>query len=128
MIYKVQTTHSIDRIKQELEEKAKDVGFGVLKSYAFKEILESKGFPIEKDITVFELCNPAAAQQALRQIPEISVYLPCRISLYEENGTTTLATIGFEDILNAVEVDDYFRSSMTALFENLKTLMHSWDN
>ena len=127
MIYKVQTTHSIERIKEELEEKAKDVGFGVLKTYAFKEILESKGFPIEKDITVFELCNPAAAQQALRQIPEISVYLPCRISLYEANGTTTLATIGFENILNAIEVDDYFRSSMTALFESLKILMHSWD-
>ena len=128
MIYKVQTTHSLERIKQELEVKAKDVGFCVLKSYDFKEILESKGFPIEKDITVFELCNPSAAQQTLTQIPEISVYLPCRLSLYEENGTTTLATIGFEDILNAVEVDDYFRSSMTTLFENLKTLMHSWDN
>ena len=128
MIYKVQTTYSIEKVKEELEEKAKDVGFGVLKSYAFKEILESKGFPIEKDITVFELCNPAAAQQALVQIPEISVYLPCRLSLYEENGTTTLATIGIEDILNAVEVDDYFNSSMTALFENLKTLMQSWDN
>ena len=127
MIYKVQTTHSIETVKKELEERAKDVGFGVLKSYDFKEILEGKGFPIEKDITVFELCNPLAAQQTLTQIPEISVYLPCRISVYEENGTTTLATIGFEDILNAVKVDDYFRSSMITLFENLKTLMHSWD-
>jgi uncharacterized protein (DUF302 family) len=128
MIYKVQTTHSLEDIKQTLEEKAKDVGFSVLTSYAFKEILESKGFPIEKDITVFELCTPKAAQQLLTQIPEISVYLPCRISVYEENGTSTLATIGFEDILNAVEVDDYFKSSMTAVFENLKILMHRWDN
>lgn len=127
MIYTVQTSKELNQVKQELEAKTKEAGFGVLKSYEFEKMLESKGFPIERDITVYELCNPAAAQKALTLIPEISVYLPCRLSLFEENGTTTLSTIGVEDILHAVEVDDYFRSSMTLIFENLKTLMHSWD-
>ena len=128
MIYKITTTVEKSIIKRELEEKAKIVGFGLLKSYAFKDILEEKGFPIKREITVFELCNPIGAQQILTSIPEISVYLPCRLSLYEENGKTILSTIGFEDILNSIEVEQQIQDFMNQLFEKLKTLMHSWDN
>ena len=128
MIYTVQTTQPLNIIKTQLEDKAKKAGFGLLKSYEFKNILEEKGFPIEKDITVFELCNPSGAQQALSEIPEISVYLPCRLSVYEVEGNTHISTIGFEDILNAVDVEDRFKSFMTVLFDKLKTVMHSWDD
>jgi len=127
MIYKIETSIAKSIIEKELEEKAKAVGFGVLQHYDFKKMLKEKGFPIEREITVFELCNPSGAQQALTAMPEISVYLPCRLSVYEENGKTVLATIGFEDILNAVEVDEKFQSFMQQLFEKLKSLMHSWD-
>ncbi len=62
MIYTTHTTQHINIVKKELEEKAKARGFGVLKIYEFKKMLEDKGFPIEKDIIVFELCNPSGAQ------------------------------------------------------------------
>ncbi|HIP46905.1 MAG TPA: DUF302 domain-containing protein [Campylobacterales bacterium] len=127
MIYKIETNMSKDIIAKELEDKAKAMGFGVLQRYDFKKILKEKGFPIEQEITVFELCNPSGAQQALTAMPDISVYLPCRLSVYEENGKTVLSTIGFEDILNAVTVDEEFQGFMKELFENLKSLMHSWD-
>ena len=127
MVYTTHTKIDIDTIKTEMEVKAKEVGFGLLKTYEFKKILEGKGFPIEKEISVFELCNPPGAQQALSNLPEISVYLPCRLSVYEENGGTTLATIGVEDIVSAVEVDEEFKAFMSILFANLKQLMHSWD-
>ena len=128
MIYTVKTPHCIDTVKKELEDKAKEVGFGLLNTYEFKKILEEKGFPIEKEISVFELCNPPGAQQALSQLPEISVYLPCRISVYEDNGLTALSTIGLEEMINAFEVDERFKTYMTILFENLKQVMHSWDD
>lgn len=127
MIYTVKTTQDISVIKNELEAKAKEVGFGVLHTYDFKQILQEKAFPIEKEITVFELCNPPGAQQALSQIAAISVYLPCRISLYEEEGETSISTIGFEDILHSVKVDENFKTHMLIIYENLKRVMHSWD-
>jgi len=128
MIYKVETCKDINLVKDEIEEKAKEAGFGLLKTYEFKKILHDKGYPIEKDITVFEFCNPPGAQQALMHIAEISVYLPCRISVYEEDGVSKLATIGLEKIINALDVDNEFKSYMIILFENLKQVMHSWDN
>jgi len=128
MIYTTKVKTDISTVKSQIEEKAKKIGFGILHSYDFKQILHTKGFPIEKEITVFELCNPPGAQQALSQISAISVYLPCRISLYEENGQTTLSTIGFEDILGSVEADENFKTHMILIYENLKRIMHSWDN
>lgn len=126
MIYKTQTQWPLDTVKTELAEKAKKVGFGILGSYAFKKILSEKGFEIEQDITVYELCNPAGAQESLKSMPDISVYLPCRLSIYEENGVTTLATIGIEDMLHSMEVDELFKKHMNEIFQNIRTLMNSW--
>lgn len=126
MIYKTQTKWPLSTVKTQLEEKAKQLGFGLLNAYEFKKLLLEKGFEIEKDITVFELCNPAGAQAALNSIFDISVYLPCRISIYEENGMTTLATIGIEDMLQAVEVDEDFRKHMNEIFQNIRALMNAW--
>ena len=126
MIYKHETKHSISAIKEQMTSKAKEYGFGVLKEYNFKDLLQEKGFPIEKDITVFELCNPSGAQAALSSHPEISVFLPCRISLYEDKGKTVISTIGMEDMLNNFDIDDVLKNRMAELFSKLKALIDSW--
>ena len=126
MIYKTQTTYPLDTVKAQLAEKAKALGFGVLGSYEFKKILKSKGFDITKDITVYELCNPAAAHDALNELPEISVYLPCRISLYNEDGVTVLATIAIEDMIKATQMEGAFKEHMEEIFNKIRALMNSW--
>ena len=126
MIYKTQTTYPVDTVKAQLEEKAKAMGFGVLGSYEFKKILKSKGLEIEKDITVYELCNPSGAHSALNELPEISVYLPCRISIYHDNGVTVLATIGIEDMMEATQIDGVFQERMQEIFNNIRALMNAW--
>lgn len=126
MIYKIKTTCAIAIIKAEMAMKAKEYGFGILKEYSFKELLQEKGFPIENDITVFELCNPSGAQAALSSNPEVSVFLPCRISLYKKDGETILSIIGMEDILNNFDIDDALKNRMAELFSKLKALIDSW--
>ena len=126
MIYTTTTTYPLETVKAQLEEKAKNVGFGVLGSYEFKKILKAKGFEIRRDITVFELCNPAGAEEALNTLPEISVYLPCRISIYSENGVTVLATIGVEDMLNSADVSAEFKGFMEKIFQNVRSVMNAW--
>lgn len=125
MLYTITTDKSLDEIKNSMETKAKEVGFGVLKEYKFQEILQSKGHPIDRDITVYELCNPVAAQAALTIHPEMSVYLPCRISLYEVDSKTTISTIGLEDILYSFELEDAFKEHMKDIFDKLKKLIRS---
>ena len=126
MIYKITTDKPLAVVKEELAKHSKEGGFGVLGSYEFQKILATKGHPIDKDITVYELCNPAAAQEALKAMPEISVYLPCRLSVYEENGKTVLATINIDDMMNSVDVNADFKAHMSSVFEYLQSLMKSW--
>lgn len=73
-----------------------------------------------------ELCNPHAAQEALQSMPEISVYLPCRVSIYEENGKTVIATINITDIMKSIDVDEDFKLHMQSVFEYLQHIMQSW--
>ena len=126
MIYKTSTSCPLDTVKAQMEEKAKMLGFGLLGTYEFKKILKSKGFEITRDITVYELCNPVAAQSALNALPEISVYLPCRLSVYRENKMTILATIGIEDILQASNINGELQVHMQEMFDNIHALMKSW--
>jgi len=127
MIYSVVVSSSIDVVRDEMDERAKAIGFGVLKQYNFKEILKEKGYPIQRDITVFEICNPVAAHEALNAHPELSIYLPCRISLYEKDGDIILSTISIEEMMGNFTLDDNFKSHMNEVFDKLKELMKSWE-
>lgn len=122
MIYSIKTKKKSEEIKHSIEESAKAFGFGLLHSYAFKEVLQEKGYPIEKEITVFELCNPAGAQQVLTQMAGVSVYLPCRLSVYEAEGETVIATIDMEMLLQHADIDSKLRQEMKGLFQALKSI------
>ena len=55
--------------------------------------MAEKGVAFDRECRVFEVCNPQQAKKVLERSMEISTALPCRISVYEEGGTTRLATI-----------------------------------
>ncbi len=124
MVYQKETKSSIEDIRTSIENKAKKVGFGVLGSYEFKKILKSKGYEIEKDITVFELCNPPAAQKALGLYPEVSVYLPCRLSVYQEGDVVILATIHIDDIVTSLDTKGSLKLYLEEIFEKMKQLIN----
>jgi len=83
----------LDTVCQRLTEVAVAHKFGVLATHNLREKMESKGVPFARECRVIEVCNPGQAQVVLNQNIEISTALPCRISVYEENGRTILATI-----------------------------------
>ncbi|WP_457747792.1 DUF302 domain-containing protein, partial [Sulfurimonas sp.] len=120
------TTYPLETVKMQLEDKAKQLGFGILGKYEFKKILKERGFEINRDITVYELCNPLSAHSALNALPEISVYLPCRLSIYHEGETTVLATIGIEEIIEATHIDGELKQHMQEIFDKMRALMNSW--
>lgn len=127
MIYTISTTVNIETIEKGIEEKARKVGFNLFNTYKINRIMEEKGCPIVKEITIVELCHPHGVELALSQLPEISVYLPAKISFYEVDGFAKLSTIGVAAFIDDHEVDERFKAFMTILFENVKQVMHSWD-
>ena len=59
----------------------------------FKETMTKKGMEFDRECLIFEVCQPQQAKKVLDQNMSVSTALPCRISIYEEDGKTTLATL-----------------------------------
>ena len=88
-MYRRQSNRSVDDIFADIETAAKAEGFGVLHHYDFRKILDSKGFPIDRECRVLEVCNPRQASEVLAADMALNMALPCRLSIYEDDGGKT---------------------------------------
>ena len=120
------TKTSLETVKENIVAHAKEHTFGVLHSYNFQQILETKGFPIEKEVSVYEICNPKGAQAILNNAPQMASYLPCRISVYEENGETVLGTVDFRELIDTLEIEAELKEHLHEIFKNIIALLESF--
>jgi uncharacterized protein (DUF302 family) len=98
--------------------------FGVMQVHDLRETMWKKGVEIAHECLIFEVCQPQQAKKVLDANMSISTALPCRISIYEEGGKTTLATLKPTTLLAmfntpqlndvAKEVEDSILAIMTA--------------
>lgn len=105
MTYRRQTRKPVDQAAQEIEAAARAHGFGVLHQYDFRRTLAEKGFPIERECRVLEVCNPRQARDVLEIDMSLNMALPCRISVYEQDGATVVGMIPPTALVGLVSED-----------------------
>ena len=117
IIYVKETSIPVDEMGARLEAAAKQHQFGVLNETDLRAKMQSKGVEFAPACKVFDVCNPHRAKVVLENKLEISTALPCRISVYEEDGKTKVATLlptqvlgmfgaeGLDSIAQSVESD-----------------------
>lgn len=67
-------------------------GWALLQVYDLQERLQAKGFQIEK-IKIIEICSAKHASLLLAKDKRVSLCMPCKINVYEEEGTIKIATM-----------------------------------
>ncbi len=67
--------------------------------------LRSKGIEFPEQCRVFEVCNPQQAAKVLAANMTLNMALPCRISVYTQDGTTRIGMIRPEAMLSALSSD-----------------------
>ena len=102
--------------------------FALLQTYVYHEIVESKGFPINRKVYIYEICQAKTAAGMLTGFPYFSVFMPCKLAIYEENGSTVISTMNMEIVLDAISSNQELYNEATALFTSLKSLMSSISN
>lgn len=102
MRYVVETSKTPEVAVLDLRAAVTKHGFGVLHAYDLKETLTSKGFPLPHACHILEVCNPQQASKVLAEDMGMNIALPCRISVYEENGKTKIATALPTKLLSAL--------------------------
>ncbi|UJF27470.1 DUF302 domain-containing protein [Planococcus sp. 107-1] len=88
--YTVETSKSRDEAVQALEENLKSEKFGVLWNFDLTAKLKEKGTDFDTPFTVLEVCNPEEANKVLSEDLMVGYFLPCKIVVYEEKGTTKI--------------------------------------
>lgn len=85
MNYTVQVNKKFDQILKEIEILAEKQSFRVQHIHYVSDILNEKGFEIEK-YSIVELCNPKFAHLVLSKNKNFGSILPCKILVYEKDG------------------------------------------
>ncbi len=106
MYYIVETNKSFDQASEDLGAAVKCHGFGVLHIHDLGATLRSKGIQFDEQCRVFEVCNPAQAAKVLSADMRLNMALPCRISVFTENGKTQIGLIKPAQMLASLSQDE----------------------
>lgn len=93
MYYIVESNKSFEQAATDLEAAVKRNEFGVLHIHDLGTTLRSKGIAFAENCKVFEVCNPGQAAKVLSTDMRLNMALPCRISVYTEQGKTMIGMI-----------------------------------
>ena len=91
--YIVETTKSPAQAVTDLQASVTQHRYGVLHIYDLKETLASKGFDLPNACHILEVCNPKQAAAVLAADMGMNMALPCRISVYQDNGKTLIGMV-----------------------------------
>lgn len=106
MLHVIESGKSVREAEADFSTAAQRHKFGVLGVHDLRQKMNEKGVAFERDCLVVEVCNPGQAQQVLNGAMAVSTALPCRVSIYIENGKTKLATISPTALLELFKVPE----------------------
>lgn len=102
----VESSKPMDEACAALEKAVADYRFGILHVHNVRETLSKKGVPFDRDVRIFDVCNPQRAKQVLEKNPLMSAALPCAISVFSEGGKTKFVFIRPTVMLGLFEVPE----------------------
>src|SRR5450759_2242214 len=108
MLIKLPTKKTVSETAAALQAAVESNHFGVMQVHNLKETMAKKGVEFARECLIFEVCQPQQAKKVLEQNMSVSTALPCRISIYEEDGKTILATLkptNFLAMFNAPQLE-----------------------
>jgi len=123
--YRIETSKPILAVSEAFEGVCAAHGFALLHHYVYHEVVANKGFPIERKVYVYEVCQAKVASMLLENQPAFAPFMPCRVALYEAKGQTVIATQNMALMLFALKKNRPLYRETTALFKTLKSMMQS---
>ncbi|MCF7817249.1 MAG: DUF302 domain-containing protein [Kiritimatiellales bacterium] len=102
MKYVVVTDKSVEQAVADVAAAAKEHQFGVLHIHNLQQTMKNKGVDFANECQILEICNPHKAKAVLMADMSLNMALPCRISVYAENGQTKIGMIKPKAMLAAL--------------------------
>ncbi|GGF19746.1 hypothetical protein GCM10010954_18120 [Halobacillus andaensis] len=120
--YTVSTNKGVEEAVESLEASLKEEQFGVLWTFDIKDKLQEKGLDFNKEYKVLEVCNPKEAQRVLSENQMAGYFLPCKMVVYDDEGTTKIGMPKPTALISMVN-DETIESLAKDIEERLITCM-----
>ncbi|NOU93191.1 DUF302 domain-containing protein [Paenibacillus sp. LMG 31456] len=88
--YTVETNQTVEQVIEKLEHNLMEEKFGVLWHLDMQGKLQEKGIEFHQKYHILEVCNPVEAKRVLSENMIVGYFLPCKIVVYEDQGTTKI--------------------------------------
>jgi uncharacterized protein (DUF302 family) len=121
--YAISSKLPIGTIAEKVPAACEKYKFALLQTYVYHDIVAGKGFPIDRKVYIYEICQAKTAAKMLTHYPHFSIFMPCKLAIYEENDSIVISTMNMEIMLNALSSSPELFNEATTLFNTLKTLM-----
>lgn len=121
--YAISSKLPIGKIVEKIPAACEQNKFALLQTYVYHEIVAGKGFPIDRKVYIYEICQAKTAAKMLTHYPHFSIFMPCKLAIYEENDGVIISTMNMEVMLNTLSSNHELLAEATNLFNTLKTLM-----
>lgn len=105
MYYVMNTEKPFEQACEALNAAVVAIPFGVLHVHDLGATLRSKGFEFAEECRVFEVCGPGVASQVLAADMRLNMALPCRISVFTEQGQVKIGMIEPVHLLSCLTDD-----------------------
>lgn len=93
MFYERIARQAPQEIRARVEETLGKHGFLLVHVHDLHEMYIRAGHHVAGELYVFEISNPDLGKDAVRTIPQCTVFMPYRISMYVRDGRTRIATL-----------------------------------
>lgn len=89
LIYRKDSKKDLYELRDALEEALKSNQFGIMTEIDVAKVMKKKGVEFDKELLLLGVCNPEIAKEALTLNSDVSVSLPCSITIEKtETGST----------------------------------------
>ncbi len=123
VMHQTNSSLTADQIAGQVETECQKYNLALLQTYNYHEIVEAKGFPIQRKVFVYNICQAKTASMMLTTNPEFSTFMPCTLSVYEAGDKTVLSTMNMEMVLEAVKSNEELYNQASNLFKLFKQMM-----
>jgi uncharacterized protein (DUF302 family) len=105
MQYMEMTKKSVQEVIDSLKEVSSKYKFGIQHIHNITETLKSKGIELENECQIVDICNPMIAEKLLSEDMSLSIIMPCKISVYTQDGETIIAMNSLVQLVDDINPD-----------------------
>lgn len=123
VMYQTESKLTAEQVAGRVEAACNKYSLALLQTYIYHEIVESKGFPIQRKVFIYNICQAKTASMMLTTNPEFSTFMPCTLSVYEAGDKTVLSTMNMGMMLEAVKLNEELYDQASNLFKTFTQMM-----